>query len=101
MKAIVGTILNLPWWRMKNMTDKEIEQFNCGHMMEVEMNDKQYGKFNIEPKEYSKEVVDAVTSQEITDYERAIWNAAIEKCIEVANKYDSYGPAYEMRMLKK
>jgi hypothetical protein len=29
------------------------------------------------------------------------WNAAIDKCIEVANKYDSYGPAYEMRMLKK
>ena len=29
------------------------------------------------------------------------WNAAIDKCIEVANKYDSYGPVYEMRMLKK
>lgn len=62
---------------------------------------KQYGKFNTEPKEYSKEVIDAVTSQEITNYEKAIWNAAIDKCIEVANKYDSYGPAYEMRMLKK
>lgn len=62
---------------------------------------KQYGKLNTEPKEYSKEVIDAVTSQEITNYEKAIWNAAIDKCIEVANKYDSYGPAYEMRMLKK
>ena len=31
----------------------------------------------------------------------ANWNTAIDKCIEVANKYDSYGPAYEMRMLKK
>lgn len=30
-----------------------------------------------------------------------VWNEAIDKCIEVANKYDSYGPAYEMRMLKK
>lgn len=30
-----------------------------------------------------------------------IHNVAIDKCIEVANKYDSYGPAYEMRMLKK
>ena len=29
------------------------------------------------------------------------WNAAIEECIKVANKYDSYGPAYEMRSLKK
>mgnify|MGYP001587508686 CR=1 FL=1 len=33
--------------------------------------------------------------------EDQIWNAAIDECIKVANKYDSYGPAYEMRSLKK
>lgn len=30
-----------------------------------------------------------------------IYNAAIDKCIEAANKYESYGAAYEMRLLKK
>lgn len=29
------------------------------------------------------------------------YNEAIKKCIEVANKYESYGAAYEMRTLKK
>lgn len=37
----------------------------------------------------------------VIDAYEAGWNAAIDKCIEVANKYDSYGPAYEMKTLKK
>lgn len=39
-----------------------------------------------------------------SEYEKEnirVWNAAIDECIKVANKYDSYGPAYEMRSLKK
>lgn len=38
---------------------------------------------------------------ELREWRIKYWNAAIDKCIEVANKYDSYGPAYEMRTLKK
>jgi len=29
-----------------------------------------------------------------------VWNLAIEKAIEVCNKYESYGAAYEIRTLK-
>lgn len=47
-----------------------------------------------------KEINEA-TNKFIDMYAKDVWNAAIDKCIEVANKYDSYGPAYEMRMLKK
>ena len=45
----------------------------------------------------SKPIAQAVSDEA----SREIWNAAIDECIKVANKYDSYGPAYEMRSLKK
>jgi len=75
------------------MSDKEIEQFNRGHMVEVEM-DYYKGLCGEQHK---------VTEgcPRCDDLSKDLWNAAIDKCIEVANKYDSYGPAYEMRMLKK
>lgn len=92
--ARFGQPPNLSWLRLKNMSEKEIEQFNCGHMREVEM-----GKFDNIDLGTDKAMQRIVKKQQEHDAE--VWNAAIDKCIEVANKYDSYGPAYEMRMLKK
>ena len=91
--ARFGQPPNLSWLRLKNMSEKEIEQFNCGHMREVEMSD-EAGKKEFIP--LTKREADIANMRYVE-----AWNAAIDKCIEVANKYDSYGPAYEMRMLKK
>lgn len=67
----------------------------------------QYGKFNTEPKEYPKEVIEAATNKEITNYEKSIWNAAIEAAANVIDQCNREGPyqaiagARRIRELKK
>lgn len=48
MKALVGQVPNLSWWRLQHMTDAEIQEFNGKYVREVEMSVKEL-KFAIDP----------------------------------------------------
>ena len=70
MKLLVGTIPNLPWWRLKNMTDKKIEKFNRKGVFK--MSEKLIPLNNREADIANMRYVEG-------------WNAAIDKAIEEYN----------------
>lgn len=86
MKLLVGTIPNLPWWRLKNMTKKEIEEFNRKHMVEIEMS---------EPT--SKELI----MMTISEIQKESWNAAIEAAATLAEQEWPLSVSERIRKLKK
>jgi hypothetical protein len=82
MRFRFGEIPHIQWWRLMNMTEGEIEDFNNKHLVEIEM---------------SGITEDTKLSQQSI----AVWNAAIEAA---ANKSESNGAisiAMEIRKLKK
>jgi len=84
MKALVGQVPNLPWWCVEAMSNEEIEKFNSGHLVEIEMN--------------KVSEVSAQIKRNEEEHNR-IWNAAIEaaaKAIEGAPMF-----AAEIRKLRK
>lgn len=67
MKALFGQAPNLPWWRLRSMTDAEIAAYNRSFMQEVKMSE-----FEIKP-----DVIKAA----LKAAENNIWNAAIEAAL--------------------
>lgn len=109
MKAIVGTAPNLPWWRLQNMTDEEIEKFNRKHLVEIEM-----AKAIIEycpmcdsnylsdlPHDCTMIIIKPIAQAMSDDASKDGWNTAIEAAAKICDKYDSYGAAYEIRKTLK
>lgn len=87
MKLLVGTIPNLSWWRLKNMTEKEIEEFNRKHMVEIEMNDDSPNK---------------TTQATLLEIERiVVWNAAIEQAAREAELWMDETVPTRIRNLNK
>ena len=74
--ARFGQPPNLPWWRLKNMSEQEIEQFNRKHMVEIEMSEKPT----------DKQINDA-TNKMLDQYGKDMWNAAIEEAAKAAKAY--------------
>ena len=80
-----GQAPNIPWWRIQNMSDEEIEKYNDSFMMIERLIERA-----LQPNVYEKE----------------IWNAAIEaaaKIIDDCNRegpYNAIGGARRIRELK-
>ena len=88
------------------MSETEIAEFNRKHMVEVDMTDNKYqyqaaiDKLNRSTDKDIAECGQDKLVDAITHIHKEVWNLAIEKAIEVCNKYESYGAAYEIRTLK-
>lgn len=84
---LVGTVPNLPWWKLKDMTDDEIQKFNRSYLVEMEMSE-DHSKFDIEKR---------LTSL----YEIRIWNEALERAAIQCDKLMVCEAAARIRELKK
>lgn len=90
-KVIVrmGSVPNLPWWKLMHMTDSEIEEFNNKHkssITEDEMTDKDIEKQVNNPNH---------------KYAREVWNAALDKAASECDKVLECKAAARIRELKK
>lgn len=118
MKALVGQVPQLPWWKLQAMTDAEIQAFNSSHLQEIEMKDDSladamYGVRSdsvgkIEQPSYQDirkryegkpDVIKAALGQQNV-YANQVWNEAIEAA---ANKIENFNfdLAEKIRGLKK
>ncbi len=93
MHVRIGCPPNLPWWRLQNMTDKEVWAYNERFMIEetTEMTDD-----NLDDVQPKKTVVRKMNEIE----HNKVWNAAIEAAAKIADDGDEYS-AEQIRKLKK
>lgn len=82
MKAIVGIVPNLPWWRLQNMSDEEIEAFNKKHLVEIDsvgIKARPTGSLNIYAVEVWNEAIEAAIAICDKAYENATWSPAYQR----------------------
>lgn len=87
-----GRAPNLPWWRIQNMSDEEIEKYNDSFMMIERLPEEAIGK--------PLKIVGIEKAKEPSIFEREIWNAAIEAAANIAEEWAN-GTASEIRKLRK
>lgn len=106
-KIRIGKAPNLLWWHLKNMTEKEIEEFNRKYMVEIEMNDKPKAIIDYCPRCDNNYLTDLPHECEMTskpyvpamsdDASKVVWNAAIEAAANsIHNKFDNHGWNYHL-----
>lgn len=103
----IGQAPNIPWWRLKNMTNDEIQKFNESYITYTVQAGLLIPTFHCSICGHNSEGFSICLKCNPQTYEvesvvmKAIWNAAIEAAAKIAEKYESYGAAYEIRLEKK
>lgn len=69
--ALVGTPPNLPWWRLRSMSDDDIQKFNRSHMVEVRM------------VEQTEKILNEHEHKLYQQTYKKAWNAAIDKLADI------------------
>jgi len=97
MKALLGSVPNLPWWKLCNMSDAEIEEFNRRHLVEIEMKDDSLSDVvaNKDPWIVGKD--DNWFMHNDNRLHKESWNAALEAAANVSE----INSAANIRRLKK
>lgn len=95
-----GQAVNIPWWRLQTMSDKEIEEHNSKFMMIDGLTDS-VGNMEF-PFNKIKEETEFLKDRSISLLCDEIWNAAIEAAAkEIEDGDDGKFQASKIRSLKK
>lgn len=98
MQIKTGQATNLPWWRLQNMSDEEIEKHNDSFMMIERLHDNE--QLKIVGMEKAIEENKFLHNRNISVLEKEIWNRAIEAAANIAEEWAN-DTASEIRKLKK
>ena len=88
----------MPWWKLRDMSDEEIDEFNRKHLVEVKMSDDKLSGTAINAIFQNEQSIERVKSVR----EKEIWNKAIEAvAIHFENEHWHMDHIHKIRKLKK